>query len=191
MATVTLFGKGSMGDAIGKNFEAAGNKVNYITSKDPVENVGEIVVFAVPYDAEDKIAQEQADKLAGKTIVEISNPLNFETWDELVVPADSSAAAELAKKLPESNVVKGFNTNFAATLISHKLGDEVATTVQLAGDSQKAKAEVTQALAGSDLVVIDAGSLKRARELEALGFLQMTLAANEKIAWTGGFGVIK
>ena len=36
---------------------------------------------------------------------------------------------------------------------------------------------------------IDAGSLKRARELEALAFLQITLAAGEKISWTGGFAV--
>ena len=36
---------------------------------------------------------------------------------------------------------------------------------------------------------IDAGALKRARELEAVGFLQLTLAANEKVSWTGGFGV--
>ena len=33
------------------------------------------------------------------------------------------------------------------------------------------------------------GSLARARELEAIGFLQITLAAGEKISWTGGFGV--
>jgi hypothetical protein len=32
--------------------------------------------------------------------------------------------------------------------------------------------------------------LARARELEALGFLQITLAANEKVPWTGGFGIV-
>jgi predicted dinucleotide-binding enzyme len=39
------------------------------------------------------------------------------------------------------------------------------------------------------LRAIDAGSLRRTRELEALGFLQITLAAQEKIPWTGGFAV--
>jgi predicted dinucleotide-binding enzyme len=39
------------------------------------------------------------------------------------------------------------------------------------------------------LNAIDAGPLERARELESIGFLQITLAASEKIAWTGGFGV--
>ena len=36
---------------------------------------------------------------------------------------------------------------------------------------------------------VDAGTLRSARELEAVGFLQITLAAGEKISWTGGFGV--
>ncbi len=36
---------------------------------------------------------------------------------------------------------------------------------------------------------MDAGKLKRALEMEALGFLQMTLAAKEKISWNGGFGI--
>jgi predicted dinucleotide-binding enzyme len=35
----------------------------------------------------------------------------------------------------------------------------------------------------------DAGSLKRARELESLGFLQMTLAVAETVPWTGGFAL--
>ena len=40
------------------------------------------------------------------------------------------------------------------------------------------------------LRAIDAGSLRRARELEALGFLQITLAAGERLPWTGGFAVV-
>ena len=39
--------------------------------------------------------------------------------------------------------------------------------------------------------VMDAGSLRRAHELEAVGFLQMTLAAAEKIGWTGGFATVR
>jgi 8-hydroxy-5-deazaflavin:NADPH oxidoreductase len=50
-----------------------------------------------------------------------------------------------------------------------------------------------QALAGvigaAGLRAVDAGGLKRARELEALAFLQLTLAAGEKISWTGGFAL--
>jgi predicted dinucleotide-binding enzyme len=61
----------------------------------------------------------------------------------------------------------------------------------LAGDDQKGKVAIKAALAGSPLRVFDAGALKRSRELEATGFLQMTLAASEQIAWTGGFGIVE
>ncbi|MFA7498914.1 MAG: diguanylate cyclase, partial [Leucobacter sp.] len=37
----------------------------------------------------------------------------------------------------------------------------------------------------------DAGSLARAHELEAIGFMQLTLAVAEKVSWTGGFAVVK
>lgn len=86
--------------------------------------------------------------------------------------------------------MKAFNTNFAATLATGKVGD-ITTTVLVAGDDEDAKnALITDVNAGG-LDALDAGSLKRAHELEAVGFLQLTLAGSEKIGWTGGFGLVK
>ena len=60
----------------------------------------------------------------------------------------------------------------------------------IAGDDAEAKSTLAGIVTSGGLKAVDAGSLNRARELEALGFLQLTLAANEKVSWTGGFGVI-
>ena len=60
----------------------------------------------------------------------------------------------------------------------------------IAGDDADAKALLAGIVTAGGLRAIDAGALRRARELEALGFLQITLAAGEKIAWTGGFAVV-
>jgi predicted dinucleotide-binding enzyme len=114
--------------------------------------------------------------------------VDFSTFDALTVPADGSAAAEIAAALPDSRVVKAFNTTFAATLASDMVGD-LPTTVLIAGDDTDAKSTLAGVLSTGGLRAIDAGGLKRARELEALGFLQLTLAATEKISWTGGFGL--
>ena len=57
----------------------------------------------------------------------------------------------------------------------------------VAGDDADAKALLLRVVTDAGLRGVDAGSLRRARELEALGFVQLTLAAGEKIAWTGGF----
>lgn len=72
-----------------------------------------------------------------------------------------------------------------------KVSGEHQTTVLLASDDSTAKETISQSLSGSGLNVVDAGALKRAQELEAIGFLQLTLAANEKINWTGGFDLFK
>ena len=189
MASITIFGKGNMGSAIGGNFEVSGNEVTYITKDTPVEQLGEIVVLSVPYPAIAGILTAHRDLFAGKIVIDITNQLNFETFDSLVVPAASSAAAEIAKELPDASVIKAFNTNFATTLATKKVAGAHPTTVLLASDDKEAKDKLIAALEGSGLSFIDAGLLKRARELEAMGFLQITLAASEKISWAGGFGI--
>jgi predicted dinucleotide-binding enzyme len=90
---------------------------------------------------------------------------------------------------PRSTVLKAFNTNFAATLHTGKVGD-ATTTVIVAGDDSEAKAALIGAIDGDLVTAVDGGSLKRARELEALGFLQMTLAVAGKTSWTSGFSLI-
>jgi len=186
MKNVTIFGKGNMGKVIAGRFTHAGNQVTLLGSKDAVGTLGDIVVLAVPYASVDVILEANKAQLSGKILIDITNPVNFATMDDLLVPSDSSAAEVIAKKVPGAKVVKAFNTNFASTLAG-----ETATSVLLASDDAQAKAVVTAALEGSHLVVVDAGSLKRARELEALGFLQITLAIREQITWMGGFGLVK
>jgi NADPH-dependent F420 reductase len=189
VTTVSIIGTGNMGQAIAGLVAKGGNGVELIGENDGDKQVtGEIVVLAVPYPAVASIIAERGDQLAGKIVVDITNPLNFETFDSLTVPADSSAAAEIAAALPSARVLKAFNTTFAGTLASGEVGP-LGTTVLVAGDDSDAKATLAGLVAAGGLKVIDAGALKRAREMEALGFLQISLAANEKISWTGGFGV--
>ena len=190
MAHVTIIGTGNMGQAIAALAAKGGHSVQALAHTDTGEAVtGELVVLAVPYAALADIAAQRAEQLAGRVVVDITNPVDFETFDSLVVPADGSAAAELAAALPQSRVLKAFNTNFAATLASGAVGD-VPTTVLVAGDDAQAKALLIDVVTSGGVRAVDAGSLKRARELEAVGFLQLTLAAGEKIAWTAGFAVV-
>ena len=86
-------------------------------------------------------------------------------------------------------MLKAFNTTFAGTLAAGTVGS-LTTTVLIAGDDADAKSLLAGIVTSGGLKAVDAGSLARARELEALGFLQITLAANEKVSWTGGFGMV-
>jgi 8-hydroxy-5-deazaflavin:NADPH oxidoreductase len=189
MTTVSILGTGNMGPAIASIVKKSGNTVELLGSQDADTPVsGDIVVLAVPYPALSDVLAQRGEQLAGKIVVDITNPLNFETFDSLTVPAGSSATAEIAEALPGSRVVKAFNTNFAATLASGTIGGQ-PTTVLIAGDDVEAKNQLASVVSAGGLRPIDAGSLNRARELEALGFLQITLAAGEKVSWTGGFAV--
>lgn len=191
MTKATIFGDGNMGTAIAGVLTAGGATVEHITTADEGASVnGELVILAVPYPALAPITAAYGDQLTGKTVVDITNPIDFATFDSLTVPAGSSAAAELAAALPDAHVLKAFNTNFAATLHSKNVGDN-PTTVLIAGDDADAKAALADAVRAGGVEAIDAGSLDRAHELEAVGFLQLTLAAGEKVGWTGGFGVVR
>jgi 8-hydroxy-5-deazaflavin:NADPH oxidoreductase len=191
MAHVSILGTGNMGSAIAGLVRRGGHTVELLGQNDTDKPVtGDVVVLAVYYGAVSDVIAQRGEQLAGKVVVDITNPVNVETFDSLVVPADGSAAAEIAAALPQSRVVKAFNTTFAATLASGTVGGQQPTTVLIAGDDADAKSLLAGIVTAGGLRAIDAGSLHRARELEALGFLQITLAAGEKIAWTGGFAVV-
>ena len=190
MMHISIIGTGNMGQAIASVAGKGGHSVELISEDDAGTPVtGDIVVLAVPYPALPAVIAERGASLAGKIVVDITNPLNFETLDTLTVPSDSSAAAEVAAALPGSRVLKAFNTTFAGTLSAGAIGD-LTTTVLIAGDDTDAKSTLAGIITSGGLKAVDAGSLKRARELEAVGFLQLTLAASEKIAWTGGFATV-
>ena len=189
MAHVSIIGTGNMGQAISSVVTKGGKTAELLARSDAGQPVtGDIVVLAVPYPALADVLAAHGDQLAGKIVVDITNPLDFQTFDSLTVPADSSAAAEIAASLPQSRVVKAFNINFAATLASGTAG-QVPATVLIAGDDSQAKALLADVVTAGGLRAIDAGALRRAHELEALGFLQITLAAQQKMPWTGGFAV--
>jgi NADPH-dependent F420 reductase len=190
MAHLSILGTGNMGQAIAAVAAKGGHTVQLLGSSDTDTQVnGEVVVLAVPYPAVGDVIAQRGESLAGKIVVDITNPLNFETFDSLVVPSDGSATAEIAAALPQSRVLKAFNTNFASTLTAGAVGP-LATTVLVAGDDADAKSTLAGIVTSGGLEAIDAGALARARELEALGFLQLTLAVAEKVSWTGGFGVV-
>lgn len=189
MTHVSIIGTGNMGQAIAGLVTRGGHTVQLLGETDAATQVsGDIVILAVPFPAISDVLSARGASLAGRIVVDITNPLDFATFDSLTVPADSSATAEIASALPESRVLKAFNTTFAATLAAGTVGP-LTTTVLIAGDDTDAKAALAQVVTDGGLAAIDAGGLRRARELEAQGFLQITLAAAEKISWAGGFGV--
>jgi 8-hydroxy-5-deazaflavin:NADPH oxidoreductase len=190
---VTIIGAGNMGRGIGTRAVAGGHEVEVIDN-DPAEAsaladelggsatagdkgsvAGEIVVFAMYYPATLAAAAEYGDQLAGKVVVDVSNPVDFETMDALAVPADTSGAEELAKALPSGTpVVKAFNTTFAKTLVAGEVAGQ-KLDVFIAGDDDSARQKVASLVESGGLRPLDVGPLRRARQLEHLMFLNITI----------------
>ncbi len=191
---VTIIGAGNMGRGIGTRLVAGGNSVKILdndldqaraladelgggaeggTAGDPLS--GDVVVLAIWYEPARSAVGQYGDQLDGKVIVDITNPVDVESFDGLVTPADSSAAEELAKLAPDgAQVVKAFNTTFAGTLVEGEVAGQ-PLDVFIAGDDADAKKTVASLARAGRLNPIDTGPLRRARELERLGFLHMAL----------------
>ena len=191
---ITVFGTGNMARSLATRFLAGGHSVTLLgtetdkaealagelggsvgsgTTGDPI--VGDVVVLAVPFEAAAPIMQQYGEALSGKVVVDITNPVNWDTMDDLVTPPDSSAAEEIAKAASQgARIVKAFNTTFAPTLVEIQVAGQ-PLDVLIAGDDADAKETVAALVRDSGLVAVDAGSLRRARQLEGLGFLGITL----------------
>ncbi len=146
----------------------------------------DIVILAIPYGATGEVIERLGKQLDGKIIIDITNPLNG-NYSGLSVAPGTSAAEEIARKLPADAVVlKAFNTTFAKTLVEGEV-DGKKLDVFIAGDAEEPKQTVSRLVEDSGLRAIDAGALERARQLEAMGFLgialQQELGTGFRSAW--------
>jgi NADPH-dependent F420 reductase len=198
---VTIIGAGNMGRGIGTRLVAGGNRVRILDrdaaqARELAEELqasaagggaaeggaagdelsGDVVLLAVWYpDGAQSAVDQYGDRLTGKVVVDISNPVDPESFDRLVTPPDSSAAEELAKRMPhDAKVVKAFNTTFAGTLVEGQVASQ-PLDVFIAGDDEDSKRTIAELARSGGMRPIDAGPLRRARELERIGFLHMTI----------------
>lgn len=196
MTDITIVGSGNMARAIGLRAVAAGRSLQILdrnpdhaarlaaelgadTASGGLGDVpeGDIVVLAVYFEPAKEVATHYGDTLSGKTVVEISNPVNTETGDSLVVQPGTSAAEEVAKLLPGARVVKAFNTTFAGPLAEGS-ANGMPLDVFIASDSEPAANEVAAFAAKAGLRPLKVGALRHARELEGIQLLMVGLQLN-------------
>jgi predicted dinucleotide-binding enzyme len=118
---------------------------------------------------------QYGDRLAGKVVVDITNPVDPETWDRLATEPGRSSAEEVAELVPQATqVVKAFNTTFAPTLVEGEVDGQQLDAL-IAGDDEEAKRKVAQLVSEGGLRPVDVGPLARAQQLEHLGLLHISL----------------
>lgn len=188
---ITVIGTGNMGSAFLTQLSRAGHAVR-VVSRDAakaraiaahypgVEAVtaaqavhdSEIVILATGYGDAVEALRSLGD-LAGKTVVDVTNPLTAD-YMGLTLGHETSAAEEIARAVPGADVVKAFNTLFAQVLADGPaFSNGQRGSVFFAGDSADAKARVKSLIESLGFQPVDAGGLKNARYLEPLAGLNI------------------
>jgi 8-hydroxy-5-deazaflavin:NADPH oxidoreductase len=148
----------------------------------------DIIILAVPYEAEKEIAEKIREVANQKTVISIANPLN-NTYDGLVTAPDTSAAEELQKLLPNSKVVKAFNTTFAADFSSAVI-DGKQVDAFIAGNDEDAVQTVSKLVSTAGFNPIIAGELSVSRTLEGMQLLLIRLGMKFNYNWLAGWKIL-
>lgn len=211
---ITIIGPGNMGKAIasraiagrhsvtlvGKTLEQAQKAVDEVrasakqsaqVSVATLDNFepGDVVVLALWYGTNIEVVKKLSEKLKEKTVVDIANPVNS-TYDGLVTALDSSSAEDVARAAgSKTKVVKAFNTTYANTLREGQVGGQ-PLDVFLAGDDQEAKEKVAQLIRDSGMRPVDAGPLRRARQIEGMQLLHIVAQKGLGTNWGSTIKII-
>jgi predicted dinucleotide-binding enzyme len=192
MTTISIIGSGNMATAIGTRATKHGHTVELMsrnTAKaqvlaDQIGNgatvgtfgakpAGDIVILAVLYAGAVEAVAHYGEALAGKILIDITNPFNTDATG-LVTTAGNSMSEQIAAATPKSaHVVKAFNT-----ILSNVLAEDKPVDVFFAGDSAEAKVRFAAFLESLGMRALDAGGLDMTYVLEWAGILLMGLARN-------------
>jgi len=192
MTIISIIGSGNMATAIGTRTAKHGHTIEIMsrnTTKaqalaDQIGNgatvgtfgerpAGDIVIVAVLYQSAVEVVAHYGDALAGKILVDITNPFNADV-SGLVTTAGNSVSQQIAAAAPEdTHVVKAFNS-----ILHDVLAQEKSVDVFFAGDGAEAKARVAAFVESLDMRPLDAGGLEMTWVLEWAGILLVGVARN-------------
>jgi 8-hydroxy-5-deazaflavin:NADPH oxidoreductase len=178
---IGIIGSGNIGGTLLKLFSRNGDEVAVSNSRGPetladlVEEAGggaraatveeaaefgEVVVVAVPLHAYRELP---ADHLAGRIVVDANNYYAGRDGSIAELDADSTTSTELlAAHLPDSRVVKAFNTMNYRPLASEGRPDaprDERLAIFLAGDDEEAKRTVAALIDELGFAPVDTGGL--------------------------------
>jgi 8-hydroxy-5-deazaflavin:NADPH oxidoreductase len=148
----------------------------------------DLVVLAVPYTAVDAVLGSIGDALAGKVVVDATNPLKAD-YSGLATNG-ASGAEEIQGKAPGARVVKAFNTALAARQADPAVAAGLRVDGYVAGDDEDAKATVLRLAEAIGFNPVDAGGLAMARYLEGMAWLNISLQMRNGWSWQASWKLV-
>jgi hypothetical protein len=190
---IAIIGAGAVGGKLAALFSAAGHAVvlgvrnggdapasHARASIEAAVERADVVLLAIPYTACQEVLPPLAKSLAGKIVVDATNPLRPD-WTPLELGERNSAGEENARRLPGARFVKAFNTIFADVMVPEKLvRGSHRVTAFVAGDDRGACDVVADLARGAGFAPLLTGPLRTARQLESIAHLNIHLALSER-----------
>ena len=190
---IAVLGAGNVGKALGEALAARGHDVVYgvrdpkRSEAKPTKTVThaiqdrDAVILAMPYDATGPLLRENAIALAGKVVIDATNPLKPDLTG-LSLTGDVSGAELLQQEAPSAMLFKAFNTTGFGNM-RNPVYPQGRAVMFVAGPDGNGKQTVMQLVTDVGFDAVDAGELTQARLLEPLAMLWI------KLAFAKGFGV--
>ena len=210
--TIGILGSGVVGQSLAQGFLKSGYEVMIGTRKPEKLKVfinktgnkirvgsfqetaifGNLLVLSVKGDAiNDVINMAGKENFKGKILIDPTNPLLFkDNAVSISTKFPDSLAMQIQKALPETEVVKAFNTVASNYMINPKLKEGVPTMF-IAGNSKEAKQAVKNIIAPWGWTdIVDTGDITNAHLLESLAFLSILYGFSNN-SWTHAFRLLR
>ena len=187
---IAIIGAGRVGGALGTALRPKGHDIVYgvrAPERSQEHNAksvagaisgSDVVIMATPWSAAESLVCEHAWSLAGKILIDATNPLSPNA-SGLAVGFDTSGAEMLQSQAPEARVFKAFNSVGADVLANPRFADTSAAMF-VAGPEGAEKNKVMALVTEVGFDAVDAGPLKSARLLEPLAMLCLQTAQARK-----------
>jgi 8-hydroxy-5-deazaflavin:NADPH oxidoreductase len=215
MKNIAVFGSGPVGGVLSNAFLSRGYPVMRAT-RDPAKlqpwkseatgdaSVGtyaeaaawaDIVVFAVKgMIAEEVLEQAGPANLAGKLVIDTTNPMGTEPPDHGVLRyftnANESLMERLQKKVPAARFVKAFNAIGNAYMVDPDKKFDDPPSMFICGNDAAAKQETIELLTKLGWECVDMGGVEGARPIESLCIL-WCIPGFTRGEWAHGFKLVK
>lgn len=204
---IAIIGAGNVGKALARSLSHAGHRVT-IASRDAADAAAaaaesgarvagssaeavrdaDVVIPAVYITSMPDVADEIGALVDGRILVDVTNRITFGP-NGPDIDTTSSNAEDIAGLFPTARVVKAFNTLFASRQLDPVL-DGIRLDAFIAGDDADAKVVVAHLARSIGLDPIDVGPLVRARQLEALAFMNMALNITNEGSWQSAWKLV-
>lgn len=210
--TIAILGTGVVGIALARGFAARGDRVVFGTRDASAEHakaataavpgttaashaeaarMADMAVIALPWSAiPTALTPGLSRALAGKVVIDASNPLDFSGGKPALAIGHTNSAGETVQGLlPDARVVKAFNIITAGHMVRPQFADG-QPDMFIAGNDPQAKADVGAVLRDFGWRgAIDLGGIEQSRLLEPLAMVWITYGFTHQ-HWTHGFSLL-